>query len=154
MTPWTRACQASLSIAISWSLPKLMSTELVMSSNHLILCVPFSCLLSFTASGSFPKSGLFSSGGLGIGISASASVFPMNIQDWFTLELTCLISLQSRGLSRVFSNTTVWKHQFFGAQLSLWSNTYIHIFTTGKTIALTILTFIDKVMSLLFNMLF
>ena len=73
--------------------------------------VPFSsCLQSFPASGSFPVSQLFTSGGQSIGASASASVLPMNIQDWFPLGLTGLISLQSKGLSRVFSNTTIWKH--------------------------------------------
>ena len=82
--------------------------------------IPFSsCLQSFPASGSFPVSRFFASGGQSIGISASASVLPMNIQDWFPLGWTSLTSLQSKGLSRVFSNTTVQKHQFFGAQLSL-----------------------------------
>ena len=85
--------------------------------------VPFSsCLQSFPASGSFPMSQFFTSGGQSIGASASASVLPMNIQDWSPLGWTGLISLQSKGLSRVFSNTTVQKHQFFSAQLSLWSN--------------------------------
>ena len=85
--------------------------------------IPFSsCLQSFPASGSFPMIQLFTSGGQSIGASASASVLPINIQDWFPLELTSLISLQSKGLLRVFSNTTIWKHQFFGAQPSLWSN--------------------------------
>jgi len=89
--------------------------------------VPFSSRLqSFPASGSFPMSQFFTSGGQSIGVSASASVLPMNIQDWFPLGLTGLISLQSKGLSRVFSNTTVQKHQFFSAQLSLWSNSHIH----------------------------
>ena len=82
--------------------------------------IPFSSLLqSFPTSGSFPVSQFFTSGGHSTGFSASASVLPMNIQDWFPLEWTGWISLQSRGLSRVFSNTTVQKHQFFGAQLSL-----------------------------------
>ena len=94
MTSWTAACQASLSFTISLSLLKLMSIELVMPSNHLILCFPFSsCLQSFPASGSFPESWLFTSGGQSIGASASASVFPMNIQGWFPLELTGLVSL-------------------------------------------------------------
>ena len=84
-----------------------------------------SCLQSFPASGSFPMSQLFTSGGQSIGVSASASVLPMNIQGWFPIELTGLISLQSKGLSRVFSNTTVQKHQFFSAQPSLWSNSHI-----------------------------
>ena len=82
--------------------------------------VPFSsCPQSFPASGSFPMSQLFTSGGLHIGVSASTSVLPMNTQDWFPLGWTGWISLQSKGLSRVFSNTTVQKHQFFGAQFSL-----------------------------------
>ena len=82
--------------------------------------VPFSsCLQSFPASGSFPRSQFFTSGGQSIAVSVSASVLPMNIQDWFPLGLTGWISLQSKGLSRVFSNTTVQKHQFFGTQLSL-----------------------------------
>ena len=85
------------------------------------------------------------------GASVSTSDLPMNIQDWFPSGLTCLISLQSKGLSRVFSNTTVQKHQFFSIQLSLRSNSHIH--TTGKTIALTRWTLVSKVMSLLFNML-
>ena len=82
--------------------------------------VPFSsCLQSFPASGSFPRSQFFASGSQSTGVSASASVLPMNSQDWFPLGWTGWISLQSKGLSRVFSNTTVQKHQFFGAQLSL-----------------------------------
>ena len=85
--------------------------------------VPFSsCLRSFPSLGSFQMNQLFTSGGQSIGVSASASVLPMNIQDWFPLGWTCWISLQSKGLSRVFSNTTVQKHQLFGVQLSLWSN--------------------------------
>ena len=89
--------------------------------------VPFSfCLQSFPASESFPVSQLFASGGQSIGASASASAPQMNIQSWFPLGLTGLISLQSKGLSRVFSNTTVWKHQFFGTQPSLWSNSHMH----------------------------
>ena len=81
--------------------------------------IPFSCLQSFPASGSFPRSQFFPSGGQSIGVSASASALPMNIQDLFSLGLTGWISLLSKGLSRVFSNTTVQKHQFFGTQLSL-----------------------------------
>ena len=85
---------------------------------------PFSsCLQSFPASGSFPMSRLFKSGGQRIG--ASASVLPVNIQGWFLFRLTSLISLQSNRLSRVFSSTTVWKHQFFYAQPSVWSNSHI-----------------------------
>ena len=102
----TAARQASLSITNSQSLLKLMPIELVMPSNHLILCYPFLLLLqSFPASGSFPMIQFFASGGQSIGASASASVLPMNIQDIFLLELTGWISLQSKGLSRVFSNT-------------------------------------------------
>ena len=119
-TPWTAALQASLSITNSWSLPKAMSIESVMPSNHLILCCPLSsCLQSFPVSGSFPTSQFFTSAGQSIGVSASTSVLPMNTQDWSLLGWTSWISLQSKGLSRVFSNTTVQKHQFFGAQLSL-----------------------------------
>ena len=89
--------------------------------------VPFSsCLQSLPASESFPMSQLFAWGGQSIGVSASASVLPMNTQDWYTPGWTSWISLQSKGLSRVFSNTTVQKHQFFGAQLSSQSNSHIH----------------------------
>ena len=96
--------------------------------------VPFSfCLLqSFSASGSFPMSRLFASGGQNIGASASASVFPMNIQGWFPLGWIGLISFQSKGLSRAFSNTTVEKHKFFDAQLSLWSKSHIHTWLLEK----------------------
>ena len=104
VTPWTAACQASLSITNSRSLLRLMSIESVMSSNHLILCCPFSsCLQSCPALGSFQMSQFFTSGGQSIGVSASASVLLMNIQDWFPLGWTGWISLQSKGLS----NTTV-----------------------------------------------
>ena len=107
-TPWTAARQASLSITNSWSLLKLMSTESVRPSNHLILCCPFSShLQSFPASGSFPMSQFFASGGQSIWVSASTSVLPMNIQDWFPLGWLGWISLLPKGLSRVFSNTTV-----------------------------------------------
>ena len=95
--------------------------------------IPFSsCLQSFPASGSFPMSWLFASGGQSIGASTSASVLPMNIQGWFPLGLTGLISLQTKGLSRVFSNTTIQKHQFFSAQPSLWSNSHIHTWLLEK----------------------
>ena len=125
-TAWTAARQASLSFTISQSLLKLMSIESVMPSNRLILCHPFSCLQFFPASGSFPISWLSTSGNQSIGASASSSVLPMNIQGWSPLGLTGLISLESKGLSRVFSSTTVRKQQFFGTQLSLWSNSHIH----------------------------
>ena len=89
--------------------------------------VPFSsCLQCFPASRSFPMSQLFTSGGQSFGVSASASVLPMNIHDWIPIGWTGWISLQSKGLSRVFSNTTAQEHQFFGTHLSLWSNSHIH----------------------------
>ena len=139
--------QASLSITNSQNLLRLMSTQTVMPSNHLISVVPFSSYLqSYPASESFPVSQFFTSGGQRI--RASASVLPMNIQDWFSLGLTGLIALLSKGLSRVFSSTTIWNYQFFGVQPSLWSNSYI----LEKTV-LTIWTFVGKVMSLLLNML-
>ena len=98
VTPWTEACQASLSFTNSQSLLKLMSSESVMPSNHLMLCVPFSSRLqSFPASGSFPMSWFFASGGQSIEVLASASVLPMNIHDWFPLGWTGWISLQSKG---------------------------------------------------------
>ena len=126
-TSWAVACQAPLSSTISRSLLKFISIELVMLSSHLIFYHPFSSnLQSFPASGSFPMSRLFPSGGQSIEASASTSVLTMNIQDWFPIGLTGLISLQSKGLSRVFSNTTTQKHQFFSAQPSLWSNSHIH----------------------------
>ena len=123
-----------------------------MPSNHLILCHPLSsCLQSFPKSGSFQMSQFFASGGQSVGVSALASVLPMNIQGWFPLEWTGLISLQSKGLSRVFSNNSskasiLLCSAFFIVQLS---HPYM---TTGKTIALTRQTFVNKVMSLLFNM--
>ena len=120
VTPWSRAHQASLSITNSQSLLKFMSTESVMPSNHLILCHPLLFLPSiFPSIRVFSMSQLFASGGQNNGVSASASALPMNIQDWSPLGWTGWISLQSKGLSRVFSNTTVQKHQFFGTQLSL-----------------------------------
>ena len=90
---------------------------------------PFSCLQPFPASGSFQMSQFFHSGGRSIALSALASVLPMNIQGWFPLALTCLLS---KGLSRVFSNTTVQKHKFFGAQLSSQSNSHIHTWLLEK----------------------
>ena len=126
-TPWTAVRQASLSIINSRSVLKLMSIQLVMPSNHLILCCPLLLLpQSLPASESFPMSQFFTLGGQGIGVSASASVLPMIIQDWFPLWLTGLSSSESSGFSRVFSNTTVQKHQFFGTQLYLWYNSHIH----------------------------
>jgi len=115
--------------------------------------IPFSsCPQSFLASGSFPMSQLFASGGQIIGVSASTSVLPMNTQDWSPLGWTGWISLQSKGFSRVSSNTAVQKNQFFSTQLSLYYSSHIHTWPLEKTIALTRRTFTDKVMSLLFNM--
>ena len=129
-----------------------MPIKSVMASNHLILCRPRLFPPSiFPASGSFPMSQLFESGGQTIGVSASTSILPMNIQDRFPLGWTGWISLQSKGLSRVFSNTkvSVLQHSaFFIVQLS---HPYM---TTGKTIALTRWIFVGKVISLLFNMLY
>ena len=135
LTPWTTAHEASLSITNSQSLLKLISIKSVMPSNHLILCCPLLLPSIFLPSGSLQVSQFFISGGQSIGISASASasVLPMNIQDWFPLGLIVWVSLQSKGLSRVFSNTTVQKHQFFGAQLSLWSNSHIYTWLLEKS---------------------
>ena len=123
-TPWITAHQASLSITNSQSMLKLMSMSWMawvgdaIQLSHL-LSSPSTLPSIFPASGSFPMSQFYKSGGQSIGASASASVLSMNIQDWVPLGLTSWISQQSKGLSRVFSNTTVQKHQFFGAQLSL-----------------------------------
>ena len=154
MTPWTAAHQASLSFTISPSCSNLCSLSQwchpTISSSVTLFS---SCLQSFPASGSYPKSRLFTSVGQSIGVSASASVLPMNIQGWFPLGLTGLISLQSKGFLRVFSSThsskasTLWCSAFLMVQLS---HPYM---TIGKTVALTIWTFVRKVMSLLFNML-
>ena len=129
----TAACQASLSIINSQSALKFMSTELVMLSNCFILCHPLLLLPSiFPKSWSFPMNWFFTLSGQSIGGPDSASVSPMIIQDWFPLGLTEIISFQSKGLSRVFSNYTVRKHQFFGAQPSLWSNSHIHTWLLEK----------------------
>ena len=126
VTPWTTACQAS---PVHHQLSELVQTHVhqaVMPSNHLILCVPLLLLPSI-----FPRIRVFSNesvlhiGGQSIGVSALASVLPMNIQGRFPLGWTGWISLQSKGLSRISSSTTVQKHQFFTAQLSLWSNYHI-----------------------------
>ena len=128
-----------------WSFLKLISIKLVMPSKYLILC----CLLPLPPS-IFPSNRVFSNKLVlhirwpSIGVSASASVLPMNIHDWFPLGSTGSISLQSKRLSRVFSNTTVQKHQFFSAQLSLWSNSHSYM-TTGKTTAWTKQTLIGNV---------
>ena len=130
VTPWTAALPASLSFTVSWSLFKLISIESLMLSSSSSAALFSSCLQSFPASGSFPMSQLFASGGQSIGTSTSASVLPVNIQGWFLLRLTGLISLESTELSRVFSSTTIQKHQFFGPQLSLSSNSHICTFSS------------------------
>ena len=117
VTPWIAARQASLSITNSWSSLKLMSIELVMPSSHLILCRSLLLLPSIFPSIRVFSNELFPSGGQNIGASASASVLPVNIQDWFPLGLPGLISVQPKGFSRVFSNTTVQKHQLFSVGL-------------------------------------
>ena len=120
-SPTPRACSNSCPLN-QWCHPTISSSVICFSS----------CLQSFPASGSFPMSQYFTSGSQSIGASASASVLPMNIQDWFPLGWTGWISLQSKGPSRIFSNTTVQKHQFFSAQLYLWSNSHIHAWLLEK----------------------
>ena len=143
VTPWTVALQVPLSSTISLSLLKFMAIELVMLSNHLILC-HLLLLLSFPVSGSFPVSQFFASGSQNIG--ASTSVIPMNIQGWFPLGWIDLISLQYKGLSNSKASV-LFCSTFFMIHFS-------HLYmTTGKTIALSVRTFVSKVMSLLFNVL-
>ena len=113
-SPTPGSCSNSCSLS-RWCHPNISSSVTLFSS----------CFQSFPASESFQMSQFFTSGGQSIGASVLASVFPMSIQDWFPLACTGWISLLSKGLSRVFSNTTVQMHQFFGAQLSLWSNSHI-----------------------------
>ena len=132
-TPWTAARQASLSITNTRSSLRLMSIESVMPSSHLILGRPFSpCPQSLAASESFPMSQLFTCGGQSTGASALASFLPKKCQGWSLSEWTVWISLQSKGLSRVFSNTIVQRHHFFGTQLSSQSNSHIHIWPLKK----------------------
>ena len=148
----TAACQASLSITSSRNPPKLMSIESVMPSTVSSSVTPFSSFpQSFPASESFPVSQFFTSGGQSIGVSASASVLPMNTQGWSPLGRSGWISLQSKGLSRVFSNTTVQKASIFRGSAFFIGQLSHPYMTTGKTIALTRQTFVGKVMSLLFN---
>ena len=128
MTPWTTACQL-LYPRLS---PGVCSNSYLLNQWCCLIISSsvapfFFCLQSFPATWSFPVSQLFASGGQSIGTSASVSVLPMNIQGWSPSWLTGLISLQPEGLSRGFSSTTIWKHQFFGTQPSLWSNSHIHI---------------------------
>ena len=151
VTPWTAAHQASLSISNSQSLLKRMSIESMMPSNHLILCHPLLLLPSV-----FPSIRVFfqwvsSSHQVAKALSFSFSISPSNEYSGLISFRIGLNSLQSKGLSREFSNTVVQKHQFFSAQLSSWSNSSIHDY--WKTIALTIRTFVGKVISLFFNIL-
>ena len=124
-TPWTLACQASLSLTISRILPKFMSIVLMMPSAVLSFEALFSfCPQSFPESGTFPMSQLLASDDQNTGASASVSVLPMSIQGLFPLGWTGWIPLLSKGLSGVFSSTTVQRHQFFGALPSLWSSSH------------------------------
>ena len=132
VTPWIAERQASLSITSSWSSLRLTSIESVMPSSHLILCRPFLLLpQSLPASESFPLSQLFTWGAKVLEFQL-ASVLPVKTQNWSPLIWTGWISLQSKGLSRVFSNTTVQKHQFFDAQPSSQSNSHIHKWLVEK----------------------
>ena len=132
-TAWTAAHQGSLPFTIAWSLLKLMSIKSAMPSNHLVLFRTLLNLIpSFPASGSFPMSHLFTSGGQSTGASASSSVLQRKIQGWFPLGLTFLICLWSKGLTTIFSRTVVQKHQFFTAQPSLWSSSHTGIWLLGK----------------------
>ena len=133
VAPWIAARQASLSITNSRSLPKLCPSSRWCHPAISSSVIPFSsCPQSLLASGSFPMSQLFTWGIQSIGVSASASVLPMNNQDLSPSGWTGWISLQSKGLSRVFSNTTVQKHQFFGTQLSSQSNSHMHTWPLEK----------------------
>ena len=133
VTPWIAACHASLSIINSRSSLRLTPIESVMPSSHLILCRSLLlCPQSLPASESFPMSQLFAWGGQSTGVSALASFLTKNTQDWSPSEWTGCISLQSKGLSRVFSNTTVQKHQFFSAQPSSQSNSHIRTWPLEK----------------------
>ena len=131
-TPWTEAYQTSLAITNSGQTHVHWVCDAIQPSYPLSSPSPPAFTLALMLSGSFPRSQFFASGGQSIGDLASASVLPMNIQDWSPLGLTGLISLQSKGLSRVFSNTTVQKHQFFSAQLCVWSNSHIHTWLLEK----------------------
>ena len=133
VTPWTAACQASRSITNSRSLLKLMSLESVMPSNHLILCRPLLLPPSiFPKSGCFQMSQFFTSSGQNIGVSASASDLPVNIQDWFPLGWIGWISLLSKGLSRVFSNTTAQSINSLVLSFLYSLNSHIHTWLLEK----------------------
>ena len=132
-TPWITARQASLSITNSWSSLKLTSIELVIPSSHLILCHPLFLLSPIPPCiRVFSSESIFTWGGQSIGVSASTSFLPKNTQDWSPLGWTGWIPLQCKRLSRVFSNTTVQKHQLFSTQLSSQSNSHIHMWLLEK----------------------
>ena len=133
VTPWTAAQQTSLSFTISRRLLKLMSIVWMMPSNHLVLCHPLLLLPSiFPSTRVFSVNRLFTPGGQSIGASASASVFLMNIQGWFPLELTGLISLLSKKLSKVFCSPTITKARFFSSQPPWASNSHIDTWLLEK----------------------
>ena len=137
VTPWTAARQASLSFTISWRLFNSCPLSWWCYLSTFSSVVPFSsCPQPLPASESFPMSQLFTGGGQSTGVSAWTSVLPMYTQDWSPLGWTGWISLLSKGLSRVFSNTTVQKHQFFSAQLSLQSTSHIHTWLLEKPLLL------------------
>ena len=131
MTPWTATRQGSLSLSISQSVPKFMSTALVMPTSHLILWCALLLLLNFSSIRDCSNEST-ASGDQNIGASAASSVLSMSIQGWFPLRLASLISLLSRGLSGVFSRTTVGRHQFFGAQTSLPSSSHNCMLPLGR----------------------
>ena len=154
MIPWTAARQAFLSFTVFGSLLKLMSIESVMLYSHLILCHPLLLLPSvFSITRVFSSELAVPIRGQSFGASALASVLPKNIQDQFPFGMTGLISLQSKGLTRVFCNTTFQMHQFFGTQPFFMVQLSHPYMTAGKTIALIVWTFVGKLMSLVFNML-
>ena len=131
VTPWFAACQASLFIIPEYTQTHVLRVSDAIQPSH-PLSSPTPPAPNPSQHESFPMSQLFAWGGQSIGISASASVLPMNTQDWFPLGWTGWISLQSKGLSRVFSNTTVQKHEFFSAQVSSQSNSHIHTWPLEK----------------------
>ena len=138
LTLWDPMDCSTPGFSVHHQLPELNQTHIHRISDaiqpfHPLSFPFFSCLQSFPASGSFPMSQIFASGGQSIGASASASILPLNIQDWFPLEWTCWISFQPERLSRAFSNITVQKHEFFSTQLSLWSTSNIHTWLLEKT---------------------
>ena len=148
LSPWTAACQASLSLTVSRSLPKFMCIALVMPSSHLILCCPLLLLPSiFSSIRDFSNE-------LAVRIRWpkywSFSISPSNEYSGLISLTISFISLLSRGLSGVFSSTIVWRRQFFGILPSLQSSSQLYV-TTGKTMTLIVWTFVDRVMSLLFN---